>query len=99
MSFPNQDRRDDVIYILLNKVKHTGEEAEDVAFYDADFEGKMIDQAVVQQHLQYVIDGGYLKGSLVKADEDGENSPLAVCKNAQITSEGTKILRMKYFMV
>ncbi|NEQ30786.1 MAG: hypothetical protein F6K04_07255 [Leptolyngbya sp. SIO4C5] len=100
MSFPNQDRRDDIVYFLLNKVKHTEEKAEDVSYFPQNFDDKIVNKDEVQQHLQYVIDSGYLKGHPASESAAGaEDAPLAVCKNAQITPEGTKLLRVKYFMV
>lgn len=99
MTFPDNERRDDIIYYLLNKAKHTEEAAQDISFYPDDFDDKVVEKADVQKHLQYVIENGYLNGSLADETAAGDDAPLAVCKNAQLTSEGSQVLRNKYFMV
>lgn len=98
MSIPTQERRDDIIYFLLNKVKHTENQPQTVNFFAGDFENKVVEQDEVQQHLKYVIESGYLQGTAANA-ESGDNAPLAVCDNAQLTTEGEQVLRTKFFKV
>ncbi|NJM98675.1 MAG: hypothetical protein HC800_17300 [Phormidesmis sp. RL_2_1] len=100
MSIPTIERRDDIIYFLLNKAKSTEADAQDISYYPQDFEDKVVEQSEVKEHLQYVIDNGYLKGNLSEQPAQSEDeAPLVVCKNAQLTDEGRKVLRTKYFMV
>ncbi len=98
MSISTKERRDDIIYFLLNKVKHTENQPQTISFLVDDFGGKVVDKDEVQQHLEYVIETGYLQGSTAVA-ESGDDAPLAVCNNAQLTSEGEQVIRTKYFKV
>lgn len=96
MSIPTKERRDDIIYFLLNKVKHTDNQPQTVSFSADDFENKVVEPDEVQQHLKYVIKTGYLKGSVGNAES---GNALAVCDNAQLTNEGEQVLRTKFFKV
>ncbi|MGF1591589.1 MAG: hypothetical protein ACFCU7_20570 [Pleurocapsa sp.] len=98
MSIPTQERRDDIIYFLLNKVKQTENQPQTVSFFADDFENKVVQADEVQQHLEYVIASGYLQGNAASS-QSGDNAPLAVCDNAQLTSEGEQVLRNKFFKV
>lgn len=98
MSIPTKERRDDIIYFLLNKVKHSEYQPQTVSFFADDFENKVVEQDEVQQHLKYVIETGYLQGSASNTGS-GDNAPLAICENAQITNEGEQALRTKFFKV
>lgn len=44
MSIPTKERRDDIIYFLLNKVKHTDNQPQTVSFSTDDFENKVVEQ-------------------------------------------------------
>lgn len=44
MSIPTKERRDDIIYFLLNKVKHTENQPQTVSFSADDFENKVSSQ-------------------------------------------------------
>lgn len=94
MSIPTNERRDDIIYFLLNKVKHS-EEPQDISYSRQDFDGKVVEKDEVIKHLEYAIEKGYLKGEM----EKGDSSAFAVCKNAQITPEGLNVLRTDFFKV
>lgn len=96
MSIPTKERRDDIIYFLLNKVKHTENQPRTVSFSADDFENKVVEQDEVQQHLEYVIESGYLQGSISNIES---GNALAVCNNAQLTNEGEQVLRTKFFKV
>lgn len=98
MSISTKERRDDIIYFLLNKVKHTENQPQTISFFVDDFDGKVVDKDEVQQHLAYIIETGYLQGSAAAA-KSGDDEPLAVCNNAQLTSEGEQVLKTKYFKV
>ena len=95
MSIPTKERRDDIIYFLLNKVKHTENQPRTVSFSADDFENKVVEQDEVLLHLEYVIESGYLQGSIGNI----ESGTLAVCNNAQLTNEGEQVLRTKFFKV
>lgn len=96
MSIPMNERRDDIIYFLLDKVKHNGEEAKEVSYTQEDFGDKVVEKEQVKQHLQFAIDSDYLEGELADADNQ---SVLAVCKNAKLTTEGRNVLRKDFFKV
>jgi hypothetical protein len=96
MSISTKERRDDIIYFLLNKVKHT-EQPQTVSFFAEDFDGKVVEGDEVRQHLEYVIETGYLQGSATVSESD--DTVLAVCDDARLTSEGEEVLRTKYFKV
>ena len=98
MSIPTQERRDDILYFLLNKVKHQSNQSQTVSFFANDFENKVVEKDEVQQHLKYAIETGYLEGSGGNS-ESAEDAPLAVCENARITNEGEQVLRTKFFKV
>lgn len=66
MSIPTIERRDDVIYFLLNKAKSIETAAQDISYYPQDFEDKVVEKSEVREHLQYVIDDGYLTGTLAE---------------------------------
>ena len=84
MSIPTKQHRDDIIYFLLNKVKHS-EENQDIRYYRKDFDGKIVEKYEVIEHLQYTMEKGYLKGEMV----DG----------ASASQEGLNILRTDLFKV
>lgn len=95
MSIPTNERRDDIIYFLLNKVKHSADKPEDITYSRQDFDGKVVEKDEVIKHLEYAIEKDYLKGEM----EKGDSSAFAVCKNAQITPEGLNVLRTDFFKV
>lgn len=96
MSIPMNERRDDIIYFLLNKIKHNGEEAKTVSYSKEDFGDKVVEKDEVKRHLQFALDSKYLEGELAEGNED---SVFVVCKNAQLTTEGRNVLRKDYFKV
>ncbi|MEL6461373.1 MAG: hypothetical protein AAFQ91_24605 [Cyanobacteria bacterium J06621_15] len=101
MPIPTNERRDDIIYFLLNKVKHS-EEPQDISYYRKDFDGKIVEKDEVIEHLKYTMEKGYLKGEMVdgaSASQEGDEAPFAVCKNVQITQEGLNVLRTDFFKV
>ncbi len=51
MSIPSIERRDDIIYFLLNKAKSTEADVQDISYYPQDFEDKVVEKAEVQEHL------------------------------------------------
>jgi hypothetical protein len=94
--------RDEILYYLLNKVKHS-EQKQDVSYFVEDFPGKIVNKAEVIEHLEHLIREGAIEGEIQRETNaeqasDG-SSPLATCKNAKITSEGQNLLRVKYFKV
>lgn len=98
MSIPMNERRDDIVYFLLNKIKHNGEEMEEVSYTKEDFgDGdKEVNKENVKRHLQFALDSKYLEGEIVESNDD---SVFAVCKNAVLTTEGRNVLRKDYFKV
>ena len=101
MPIPTNESRDDIIYFLLNKVKHS-EEPQDISYYRKDFEGKIVKKDEVIEHLKYTMEKGYLRGEMVdgaSASQEGDEAPFAVCRNAQITQEGLNVLRTDFFKV
>lgn len=101
MSIPVNERRDDIIYFLLNKVKHS-EEPQDIKYFPQDFDGKIVEKDEVLKHLEYVMEKGYLKGEMMdgaSASQQENEPPFAVCKNAEITQEGLNVLRTDFFKV
>lgn len=102
MSIPTNERRDDVIYFLLNKVKHSSDKPEDISYSRQDFDGKIVEKDEVLKHLEYVIEKEYLKGEMVdgsSTSQQGDEQAFVVCKNAQITQEGLNVLRTDFFKV
>ena len=96
MSIPTKERRDDIIYFLLNKVKHTENQPQTVSFSKDDFENKVVKPDEVKQHLEYVIESGYLRGSVGQLES---SDAFAVCNDAQLTTEEEQVLRTKFFKV
>ncbi|MGV2829072.1 hypothetical protein [Myxosarcina sp. GI1(2024)] len=99
MSIPMNERRDDIIYFLLNKVKRSGEETQDISYTKDDFGGKVVEKDEVVRHLNFAIESGYLTGEAVDNTSSDDDSVLAVCKNAQLTTEGRNVLKRDYFKV
>ena len=96
MSIPMNERRDDIVYFLLNKIKENGEKMEEVTYTKEDFKEKEVTKDAVQHHLQFAIDSKYLEGEMATGNDD---SVLAVCKNAMLTTEGRNVLRKDFFKV
>ena len=96
MSIPTKERRDDIIYFLLNKVKHTENQPQTVSFSEDDFEDKVVESDEVKQHLEYVIESGYLQGNVSQSES---SDAFAVCNDARLTTEGEQVLRTKFFKV
>ena len=98
MSIPTQERRDDILYFMLNKVKHTENQPQTVKFLANDFENKVVESEEVKQHLEYAIATGYLEGN-IDSPEAGDSAAMAVCNNARLTQSGAQVLRTKFFKV
>ena len=79
-------------------MKHTENQPQTVSFFKDDFENKVVESNEVQQHLEHVIESGYLQGSVGKTESE-DDAPIAVCDDARLTSEGIKVLRTKFFKV
>jgi hypothetical protein len=95
MSIPTNERRDDIVYFLLNKIKENGEKMEEVTYTKEDFGDKEVSKDEVQRHLQFALDSKYLEGEMV----EGDSSVWAVCQNAVLTTEGRNVLRKDFFKV
>ena len=83
MSISINERRDNIIYFLLNKVKHSEDKAEDISYPPLDFQGKIVEKDEVLKHLEYVIKQDYLKGEIVdvtNTSQQGNEAPFAICK-------------------
>ncbi len=50
----------------------------------------------MQRHLQFAIDSKYLEAEMMTGNDD---SVLAGCKNAMLTTEGRNVLRKDFFKV
>ncbi|MEO1800558.1 MAG: hypothetical protein AAFR62_09045 [Cyanobacteria bacterium J06629_2] len=96
MSIPTDERRDDIVYFLLNKIKENGENMDEVTYTKADFQGKEVTKDEVQRHLQFAIDSKYLEAEMMAGNDD---SVLAGCRNAMLTTEGRNVLRKDFFKV
>lgn len=96
------NRRDDILYYLLNKVKHS-EQGQDVSFFVEDFEGKSIDKTEVIEHLDHLIKEEAIQGEIEKEANGSQSSNgasfIVTCKNAKITSKGENLAKVKYFKV
>jgi hypothetical protein len=93
--------RDEILYYLLNKIKHS-EPNQDVQFFAGDFEGKTVSSPELVEHLEHLIREGSIEGEVVHAantQASDPSSPLATCKNARITADGENLVRVKYFKV
>ncbi|MEL6437965.1 MAG: hypothetical protein AAFQ80_01740 [Cyanobacteria bacterium J06621_8] len=95
MPIPTDERRDDIVYFLLNKVKESGEEVQDISYAEEDFGGKKVSRDEVKEHLQLALDSKYLEGEMI----EGLDSVWITCKDAKITTEGRGVLRSNFFKV
>ena len=96
MSIPMNERRDDIVYFLLNKIRNNGEEMKEVSYSKEDFGDKEVNKEEVQRHLQFVLDSKYLEGEMAQSNDE---SVFATCKNAKLTTEGRNVLRKDFFKV
>lgn len=92
--------RDEILYYLLNKVKHS-QPGQDVQYFAEDFEGKPVNQTELVAHLNHLIREGSIAGEVETSNTQtsGASTPLAICKNARITPAGENLVRVKYFKV
>jgi hypothetical protein len=98
---PADNLRDEIVYILLNKIKHDEEGQRDISFFTEDFEGKQFSREELFDQLNHLKQSGYILGEIESnaASQDDSSSPLVTCKNAEITTDGRAILKAKYFKV
>ncbi|GFE71494.1 hypothetical protein [Chroococcus sp. FPU101] len=93
--------RNDILYYLLNKVKHS-EQGQDVSFSAEDFGEKTVNKTEVLEHLDHLIKEEANQGEIDKeagSQSSEEMSFLITCKNALITSKGENLAKVKYFKV
>lgn len=88
-----------VVYTMLNKVKHSGDHPHDVSFFAEDFEGESVSRELLIEQLNRIMPD-YLLGEI----EHSSNSPstgaaLVTCKNAQVTTDGLAMLKADYFKI
>lgn len=57
---------------------------------------KEVSKDEVRRHLQFAIASNYLDAEMTTGEDD---SVLAVCKNAVLTTEGRNVLRQDFFKV
>lgn len=100
---PTDKLNDQIVYTLLNKVKHGGEDPHDVSFFAEDFEGETVNRDVLIEQLNQIMPK-YLMGEIETTGETiGDNSSepkaLVTCKNAQVTTDGLAMLKAKYSKV
>ncbi|MEM8830590.1 MAG: hypothetical protein AAGE96_14710 [Cyanobacteria bacterium P01_G01_bin.19] len=95
MSISPNERKDHIVYFLLNKIKENGESMEEVSYTKEDFDNREVTQEEVKQHLQFALDSKYLEGEMA----EGDGSVWATCKNAVLTTEGRNVLRKDFFKV
>ena len=96
MTIPMNERRDDIIYFLLNKIKENGEKMDEVTYTKEDFGGKEVTKDEVQRHLQFALNSKYLEGTMSAGNDD---SVFAACKDAVLTTEGRNVIRKDFFKV
>jgi PleD family two-component response regulator len=94
--------RDDILYYLLNKVKHSAP-GQDVSYSTQDFGGKTVNKTEVIEHLDHLIREEAIEGEMEKeantTQSSDDTSFSVTCKNAKITSKGENLARVKYFKV
>ncbi len=97
---PSDHLNDQLVYTVLNKVKHGGEEPQDVSFLAEDFEGQTVSRELLLDQLDRIMPK-YLLGEVeqMSASSSDNSAALATCKNAQITTDGLAMLKAKYFKV
>ncbi|WP_298909380.1 hypothetical protein [uncultured Nostoc sp.] len=97
---PTDNLPDEIVYVLLNKIKHDEEGQRDVSFFAEDFEGKQVNREELLELLNRLKESGYFIGEIEsnKANpESGSSTLLATCKNAEITTDGRAMLKAIYF--
>lgn len=99
---PTDNLNDELVYVLLNKIKHSGEERQDASFFAEDFEGKQVNREELVEQLHHLVQSNYVMGEVEAsstADQPSSSSALVTCKNAGITTDGRAMLKAKYFKV
>ena len=99
---PTDNLNDELVYVLLNKIKHSGEERQDVSFSAEDFDGKQTSREELVEQLNHLIQSNYVMGEVEagsNAAQSSNASTLVTCKNAGITTDGRAMLKAKYFKV
>ncbi|WP_138500627.1 hypothetical protein [Nostoc sp. PA-18-2419] len=97
---PADNLPDQIVYVLLDKIKHDEEGQRDVSFFAEDFEGKQVNPEELLELLNRLKQSGYFTGEIEsnKANsESGSSTPLVTCKNAEITTEGRAMLKSIFF--
>jgi hypothetical protein len=96
---PTDNLNDQIVYTLLNKVKHGGDDPHEVSFFAEDFEGETVNREVLMEQLNQIMPK-YMTGKIeVMGDSSSGNGALITCKNAQVTTDGLAMLKAKYFKV
>lgn len=94
---PADNLNDQLAYTLLNKIKHHEEgQRQDVQFNAEDFEGEQVSREEVVDQLNRLLQANYWMGEV---EQPSGSTPLVMCKNAEITTEGRAMLKAKYFKV
>jgi hypothetical protein len=93
---PGDNLNDEIVYVLLNKIKHSDEARSDVSFSAEDFEGKQVSHEELNEQLNHLMQSNYLMGEIT---QPSDSSALVTVKNAQITTDGRALLKAKYFKV
>ncbi|NDJ18105.1 hypothetical protein [Myxacorys almedinensis] len=102
---PSDNLNDEIVYVLLNKIKHSGEhsneEQSDVSFSAEDFDGKQVSRDELSTQLNHLIQSNYIMGEIESGStqDQSAHSPLMTVKNAQITTDGRAMLKAKYYKV
>ncbi|MEH2408021.1 hypothetical protein [Nostoc sp.] len=97
---PTDNLPDQIVYVLLNKIKHDEEGQRDVSFFAEDFEGKQVNREELLELLNRLKQSGYFIGEIESNQanpESGSSTLLATCKNAEITTDGRAMLKAVYF--
>lgn len=96
---PADSLNDQIVYTLLNKVKHGGDNPQDISFFAEDFVGETVNREILIEQLQQIIPA-YLRGKIETISNNvSDSAVLVTCKNAQITTDGLAMLKAKYFKV
>jgi hypothetical protein len=93
---PADNLNDELVYVLLNKIKHSGEGRSNVSFSAKDFEGKQVSREKLVEQLNHLMQSNYIMGEI---DPSSDSIALVAVKNAEITTDGRAMLKAKYFKV
>ncbi|WAL58982.1 hypothetical protein [Thermocoleostomius sinensis] len=93
---PADNLNDEIVYVLLNKIKHSGEGRSNVSFFAEDFDGKQVSREELNEQMNHLLQSNYMMGEI---DSSSDSSALITVKNAEITTDGRALLKAKYFKV